>query len=445
MNMKRTCPWLTALVLLWAALQGLLPGALAEPAEGTVVSADGVRYAENGFLYEPGDRSLTYFYDLTTGSRRPLCARPDCDHRSLETDLFTYGSVPEMMRENASRCFAAKAALACNPYGSVLYGGRLYFFPSFFPGPGPEANTLPLYVTEPEGEPRLLADPGALFPGSSVPQPWQMLAGDGELYMAFFMMDNPDAEGNGPAECTPGSVQLVRCSMDTGEVSLLASFCSESNEFYFLGLYGGVLYYLVRTADGLAPAETEREYLEDRRSKTRYSVLGIDTATGGEVVPDPRLCGRTLDYGESFDIVKDGILYSILLPETAGDSTALFLAYDLERRETVLEYPFIYDMSDNFYPYRVLTEEIMLALNFETGEYALRNLKTGETRPLPIPGVCVYGNGGQADWYDINVAYFQTEPLVLDHCRADGSVDKACISIGELLGDSPRMHDFTEN
>lgn len=445
MNAKRFCSRFLALFLLC----GMLSGAAAESPESQAASDFYVSYTQGGFLYEPGDGSAVYFYDCGSGQRRPLCTRAGCEHRlpeEISLDGFHY-SAGEFMNGTSSLCYAARLAYAANFNACVTYGGKVYFFPLFYINPRPGTCTLPLYVSEENGETRLLTDLGSLYSGAYDPFAEEALAYDGYLYYDIFLYESMPQEGQEAIPADPGlpagSIQLVRCAMDTGEVSVLETFSAESNEFHFMGVYDGVLYYLIQTADGLSPAEDEMEYRKDVRSKSRYSVYGVNVTTGEKIVPDRRLCDRTLAYGERFDIVKDGILYSIVLPETAEDNTALFLGYDLNRRETVLEYPFEY-IETEYYPYRVLTDEIMLTHNFEDGIFALRNLKTGEIRPLDIPAARVSGNAGETEWYDIFNMYFQTDPLVLDHCFPETGVDKAYITAEELLGDNPRMHKFAD-
>ena len=436
MNAGKICAWL----LILALLCGSVPAGLAEQPESPAISSGSVKYLQDGCLYEPFDGSTVLYCDYATGECRPLCTRPGCDHRPMaETGAESfYDSVPEMMNDPSSGCYAARFAQASQDNAYVMYNRKLYFFPAFLA----ETNTLPLYVSEPDGETRLLADLGDLFSADCIPFAWEMLAYDGYLYIEIHEFANPGPEET--AENLPVTIRLVRCSMDTGEASVMESFRAEYSEFHFIGLYDGILYYYISMADNIGPVKTEKEYWQEIRRKARYSVQGIDTVTGEKVVPDPRLCGRSQNYGENFDIVKDGILYSIVLPETAEDPTALFLGYDLNRREKVLEYSFAYDAETDFYPYRVLTDEIVLAFSFQAGTFALRNLKTGELRPLNIPGACFFGNDGKTDWYDIYDAYFQTDPLVLEHFLSETEFVKAYVTAEELLKDNPRIRDFTE-
>ena len=451
MNIRRIC----SLFLALAVLSGVLPGAMAETPESPAVSADGVIYMQEGVLYISPDGGIVYYCDYASGQRRPLCTRQDCDHRAaagLNLGSFSYPSAAEFMNDASDLCYAARLAFTCMPYAlspntCVMYENKVYFYAGFYPEPQPGTNTLPLYVSEVDGETRLLSDPGLLFSGAYDPVVLDVAAYDGYLYYLVFLFEKQLMEGVESIAPDPdlpaGSWQLMKVSMTTGDASILETFRGENCEVNLIGLYDGILYCYFKTMNGLSSIGTEEEYRKELLSKTRYSVLGIDTATGRTVVPDRRLCGRTRENGEPFDIVKDGILYSIILPETAEDNTALFLGYDLKQRETVLEYPFEYTQTD-YYPYRVLTDEIMLTLNFETGTFALRNLKTGEIRLLDIPGACINGNAGQTDWYDLFTAYFQTDPLVLDHCYADGTKTKAYITAGELLGDNPQMHEFAD-
>ena len=438
MSRKKIGLWILVLFVLCS----ILPGAMAEQADSPAISVGDVKYLQDGFLYEPGDRSLVYYYDFVSGIRMPLCTRPNCDHQPLSgIDLFTYETVQELMNDNPTECYAAKFAFASDLRGYVLYDGKLYFFPSFCPSPQPGTNTVPLYVSEVDGETRLFTDLGYLFPGQAEPEALETVAYDGYLYISFYTNENSAPEGAETSESVFESIHLVKCSMETGEASILKTYSAQSCKLDYFGLYDGVLYFKLSTADGMGPAETELDYMKDTRSKTRYSVLGIDVSTGEQVIPDQRLCDRTLDYGECFDIVKDGILYSIVLPASAEDPTALFLGYDLNKRENVLEYTFEYDDETDFYPYRVLSDEIMLTLSFDTGIFALRNLKTGEIQPLSIPGACCDGND-ETDWYDLFVKFFQTNPLIIDHCYADGTTDKAYITVEELLSGDPQIHDF---
>ena len=86
----------------------------------------------------------------------------------------------------------------------------------------------------------------------------------------------------------------------------------------------------------------------------------------------------------------------------------------------------------------------MLAFNYRTGTFSLYNLKNGEIKPLTIPGACINGNSGQKDWYDLFTAYFQTNPLIFDHRFSETEVDKAYITVEELMNSNPQMHDFAE-
>ncbi len=441
MNGKRFGCWFLILALLCS----ILPGAMADTPESPAVSFGEAKYLQDGFLYEPGDRSLVYYYDYASKQRVPLCTRPNCNHEPVEgPDLNDYHySVAEFMNGNPSLCYAARFAFASSLYSYVLYNRKLYFFPAFYNDPKPGTNTLGLYVSEVDGETRLLTDLGYLFPGNVYPEAHEVIAYDGYLYIMIQVYQNPSWKGTEPVEMLPGTIQLVKCSMETGEASVMETFYAENCQLFFFGLYNGVLYYEINTANGMEPTEDEWEYLKDTRKRTLYSVEGIDVATGEKVIPDQRLCDRNLHYGERFDIVKDGVLYSFVLPQSAEDNTALFLGYDLNERKNVLEYSFQYDDKEPFFPYWVLTDEIMLSFDFGTGRFARHNLKTGEIEPLSIPGASIEGNEGQTDWYDLYIQYFQTNPLVIDHCYADGTTDKAYITVEELLNEAdPQMHDF---
>ena len=81
----------------------------------------------------------------------------------------------------------------------------------------------------------------------------------------------------------------------------------------------------------------------------------------------------------------------------------------------------------------------MLALNFETGDFALRNLQNGEITVLDISGACIYGNDGE--YYDISSVDYQPELLLLDHYHADGRRSVSYITAEELLNNGT-PHDF---
>lgn len=444
MKVKRIWAWLLVLTLLC----GILPCALAEQPEAPAISAYDVSYTQDGFLFETSAGSAVYCYDCASGQRKALCSHPGCDHRPVEEiDMNEYHySVPEFMNENPSLCYAARIACVSNTDARVMYQNKLYFFPTFYNGFEMGNHAVPLCVSEVEGETRMLTDLRSLFPEAYDPYAEAAVGYDGNLYYVFRLYEKKPVEGEQSIDPDPGlpfgSILLVKCSMDNGAATVLETFAAESNDLHFLGLYDGVLYYLISIADGIGPTETDDDYYNELRRKTRYSVQGINVKTGEKILPDSRLCDRKLPYGDVFDIVKNGMLYSIVLPESSEDRTALFLKYDLVRRETVLEYPFEYFETD-FYPYRVLTDEIMLAFNFETGTFALRNLKTGEIKPLAIPGACIYGNS-QTDWYDIFAANFQTDPIILDHRLSETEVDKAYVTAEELLTGNPQVHDFTD-
>ena len=169
--------------------------------------------------------------------------------------------------------------------------------------------------------------------------------------------------------------------------------------------------------------------------------MGINTNDCQEMIPEPVLCDRMLTLCFTFDMVRDGILYSIIGDKDVEDS-ALLLVYDLYQQKVIREYPFRYDSQQDFYPYRVLTDELMLSFNYETGTFALRNMMTGDITPLPVPGICIYGNQGQSDWYDISAMNIQTDPIILDHVFSDGRTVKAYITIDELLDGNPQIHDY---
>lgn len=440
MDGKRFGCWFLILTMLC----GILPVAMADTPESPVITFGEVKRLQDGFLYEPGDRSLVYYYDYASGQRMPLCTRPNCNHEPVEgPDLKDYHySVAEFMNGNPSLCYAARFAFASSLNGYVLYNQKLYFFPAFYNDPKPGTNTLALYVSELEGETRLLTDLGYLFPGNVEPAIQETIAYDGYLYIQVRLRENTEWKGTEPVEILPGTIQIIKCSMDSGEAFVLKSFYAENCDVHYFGLYDGILYYEVSTANGMEPTEDVWEYLKDVRQRTLYSVEGIDVATGEKVIPDQRLCDRSLVHGDGFDIVNEGVLYCIVPSKTKEDKSAVFLEYDLVRREIILEYTFNLEDSD-FPPYYVLSDDTVLGFKFKTGTFAIRNLKTGEIKPLSIPGASIEGNEGQTDWYDIFIEYFQTNMLLLDHCYADGTTDKAYITVEELLNEAdPQMHDF---
>lgn len=396
-------------------------------------------YSESGFL--TAEDGLLCYYDYSTGVFLPVCAHPECKHSAAGYSIDEYKSTLEMLND-PDGCFAVKTGKGSDMGMMFLQWDKKIYCLDCWMDPFNETSEICVYEMEVDGGTKLLASPGELFsPGQNISCKECMIY-DGQMY--FSAMGVPfsmnDEESSAPADQT---VHLFKVSLATGEMKILKTYTAQSCDVTLLGICDGILYYVLDTADGFVPlekCESVEEWHEGYESKLRSSVLGISTGDGKEMILDPRLCDRASVLSFSFDTVKDNVLYSII-----GDSedSALVLVYDFRQRKITQEYPFRYDSQKDLYPYRVLTDEITLAFDYATGTFALRNLKTGEIKPLSIPGICYYGNKGQPEWYDISSMDVQTDPIILDHIYADGRTVKAYITVEELLQDNPQIHDFT--
>ena len=236
MKANRICAGFLVLIMVC----GILPCALAEQPESPSISVYDVFYTQNGFLYGTFDGSMIYYYDWTTGQRRLLCNRPGCDHKpagEINPNDFHF-STEELMNGYTSLCYAAKFSYASSFMARAMYGNKLYFFPTFYDDTLSGTNPLPLYVSETDGETRMLTDLGCLFSEPYDPYAVEVLVHDGYLYYEILLYGKPVQEEEEAIDPEPGlpfgSIQLVRCSMDTGEATILETFSAESNEFHFL-------------------------------------------------------------------------------------------------------------------------------------------------------------------------------------------------------------------
>ena len=427
------------LVLLCVLVLCACSPAFAEDQETTAFYNFVTGYCESGFLTVQD--GLLCYYDYSTGVFLPVCTHPECKHSAAGYSIDEYKSTLEMLND-PDGCFAVKMGKASDMGMMLLQWNEKIYCLDCWMDPFNETSEICVYETEVDGGTKLLASPGEMFPPGQRLSCNECMIRDGYMYFSAMGVPFPVNDGNGSVAADQ-TVHLFKVSLATGEMTILKTYTAQSCDVTLLGICDGILYYVLDTADGFVPleqCESVEEWHEGFESKLRSSVLGISTDDGKEMILDPRLCDRTSVLSFSFDTVKDGILYSII---GQSEDSALVLEYDFRQRKIIQEYPFRYDSQKDLYPYRVLTDEIMLAFDYETGTFALRNLKTGEIKELSIPGICINGNRNQTDWYDINSMDIQTDPIILDHVYADGRTVKAYITAAELLQDNLQIHDFT--
>ncbi len=398
-------------------------------------------YSGSGFL--TAQDGLLCYYDCSSGLALPMCTHPECQHLRAGYSIDEYASTLELLND-ADCCFAVKTGKGSDMGMMFLQWDEKINCLDCWMDPFNETSEVCVYESEVDGGTKLLASPGELFSKGQEVSCNECVIHDGYMYFPAkavpFSVNDGEETARSPATET---VHLFRISLATGEAAILKTYTAQSCNVTLLGEYNGILYYVLDIADGFTPleqCESVKEWHREYQDRMRSSVLGISIKDGKEMIPDPRLCDRVRALSFTFDTVRDGILYSIF---GDGENPPLVLEYDFRQQKLVREYPLQYDSRKDLYPYRMLTDEITLAFDYETGTFALRNLKTGEIKELSIPGICINGNRDQTDWYDINSMDIQTDPIILDHVYADGRTVKAYITAAELLQDNPQVHDFT--
>lgn len=432
---------LTVLLLLGALFYSTCDSALAKGQDASAFYDYMSGYSEDGFLFTQND--LLCYFDYSTGLFLPVCTHPECKHTLAGWNSDEYASILDMLNDS-SVCFAARMGKASDMGMKHLQWKEKIYSLDCWIDPVNETGEVCIYESTVDGETRLLASPGEMLPGNQQVSCGEFLISEG--YMYFPVVSAPFSwnieEGQG-ADSITETVYLFQVSLVNGETAILHSVSAQKCSMILLGIVDDVLYYRLTAANGFVPleqCESVDEWHEGYQNKARSSILGISTKNRESITLDSRLCDRASSpLGFSFDTVKDGILYSI---NAASEDSAMILEYDLCQRKMRMEYPFRYESQKELYPYRVLTDEMVLAFDFETGEFALRNLKTGEIKTLAIPGICIHGNTNQTDWYDINGMNIQTDPIVLDHVFSDGRTVKAFITAEELLKNNPQIHDY---
>ncbi len=95
--------------------------------------AGGFGYSDEGFIFANEDRLLRY-YDLKSGEKTVLCARPDCKH--------------ERVRDGERECYADYQGYAETAF---MYGGKLYVIARQSTGSAADIFNKTLYVSDPGG------------------------------------------------------------------------------------------------------------------------------------------------------------------------------------------------------------------------------------------------------------------------------------------------------
>lgn len=381
-----------------------------------------------------------HWYDYETGIALLACSRLECSHtESVLT--FDNRTIPERM-DDTSVCYASRLSES-SLIDLVMYGGKIYGL-SIFPNLFTEAHEIDLYELELDGPTKRVASLGNLFSWEQYLVDTEMLIYNGCAYLNFSISKNPnlDIERSEALGDVPPLSIIYKVSLENGQATELCRISAQNCDYRLMGLVDDVLYFYQQCADGYTPREKAASFeawRDEYEEKNRYSLLGVNVANGETVVLDDDLCDLTLAYGTKFELIKDNQLYAIILPQTAEEKNARFVRYDLEKRTCTLDYSFAYDADNRFVPYYVLTDTTVLAFNFETGEFALHNLDSGEIKVLDIPGACIYGNEGE--YYDISSVECQPEVLLFDHYDADGRLTVAYMTIEELLNNE-MPHDF---
>lgn len=387
-------------------------------------------YAEEAF----------YWYDYETGIAVPLCSHLECNH-TKPVALFDDRPLLEKMNDT-SVCYAWR--LSGIPItGPVMYEGKMYGI-SCYPDLFSETHDVSIYEMELDGPTKLIASLGHLFSWEHCPECVELIIHDGCAYLNVAVTKNRNLDlerSEALGDVAPISI-IYKVSLDNGQTTELCRISAQTCSYSLMGLADDVLYFSQILADGYTPMNEARSFdawKAEYEGKLRHSLLGVNITTGEPVVLDDALCDITPAYGTIFDIIKEHCLYVIIPPQTDEEKFARFISYDLEKRICTVDYQFEYDDENAYSPYFVLTDTTMLAFNFETGEFALRNLQNGEITVLDIPGACIYGNEGE--YYDISSMNYQPELLLLIHYHADGRQTVSYITVDELLNNGT-PHDF---
>lgn len=381
-----------------------------------------------------------YWFDYETGIALLTCSHLECSH-TQPVNSFDDRPLLEKMNDT-SVCYAWR--LSEVPItGPVMYEGKMYGI-SCSPDLFNETHNVGIFEMEIDGPTTQVASLGHLFSWEQYPECTDFIIYDGYAYLNVFVSKNRNLDlerSEALGDVAPISI-IYMVSLDDGQTTELCRISAQTCTYSLMGLVNGVLYFIQNTADGYTPlneAASFDAWKEEYEGKLRYSLLGVNVTSGETVVLNDDLCDLTLAHGVNFELIKDKYLYAIILPQTAEEKYARFVGYDLVNRTCTVDYSFQYDAENKFYPYYVLTDTTMLALNFETGDFALRNLQNGEITVLDIPGACIYGNDGE--YYDISSVDYQPELLLLDHYHADGRRSVSYITVEELLNNGT-PHDF---
>lgn len=443
--MKKTLIFVTALVLF------TLNTAFAENMESFSFYDYINGYSSSGVLSWQGE--TLYYFDYTSGEALPVCTHPECNHDASVIQNREYESILDMLNDSTV-CYAARLGhAAAMGMKSLLFNDKIYSLDCWM-DPFEQISEIDLYESQIDGETRILATLNDLLPQGQQYSCSGFMIDNGKAYLSVsatpFSQDSQSEELSINQTDALSNSQLMTetlfsISLSDGKPSILKTYSAQSCSISFLGIYDGILYFTLDCANGFTPMEqcaSVKEWFKEFQSKKHSSVLGIDIITGDIIIPHSRLYERVSANSFSFDVVKDGILYSIIWSEDTENNSGVFMKYDLRLRKEILEYPILYQNTPDFYPYFVLNDEIMLAFQFESGTFALRNLKTDEIQPMTFPGICFHGNEGQSDWYDISTICIQTNPIILFHIFSDDHMVQSYITAEELLSDNPVIHDF---
>lgn len=381
-----------------------------------------------------------HWYDYETGIALLTCSHLECSH-TQPVNLFDDRPLLTKMNDT-SVCYAWR--LSGVPItGPVMYEGKMYGI-SCSPDLFTETHDVGIFEMELDGPTTQVASLGHLFSWEQYPECTDFLIYDGYAYLNVLVSKNRnlDIERSEAIGDVPPSSIIYKVSLESGQITELCRINAQTCTYNLMGLVGDVLYFNQSIADGYTPMNESSSFdawKEEYERKLCYSLLGVDIVSGEMVVLSDTLINMTCVYGNIFDIVKDNCLYVIIPPQTAAENDARFVGYDLVKRTCTVDYSFQNDTKNMFHPYYVLTDTTMLAFNFETGEFALRNLQNGEITVLDMPGACINGNDGE--YYDISSVDYQPELLLLDHYHADGRRSVSYMTVEELLNNG-MPHDF---
>ncbi len=409
-------------------------------------TCDLVGYSAGGFTCMLD--GLVYYCDYTSGTYAPLCTHPECNHAVPDQKymLEHYRNRMDIM-DDRSVCYAARLWLVGGSTIPLLYDGIIYFVTTE-QNYNTKSNRVSLWKSSIDGSTQTIPLPDKWFPWSDSPLCQEMIISDGVAFLNIYSTPNSfsdDADSNPLEKCF-----IIRVSLASGESELLYEATAQSGTLSLMGCIGENLYFSVEEANGFTEMDFSRDpspeelhaWALEYESKLLHSIMAVNTATGELITLDDRLHNMKRKFGWEFETVKGHTLYASRPPQSPGE-TALMLKFELPENKLILEYEYPYYSGETlYYPYCVLTDDIVMDFCFEEGRFALHDLKTGEIRMLNIPGNCFQGNEEGADVYDPYVYHLQPDPIIMSHYWPDGRITMSYVYADDLLTGNPVIRDF---